>query len=390
MKKLLTPKRINPGNKVFVEEEAEVENFDFNIFKFTKQARPDKDNIVIISCFSEFGCEVVGALYCIPMLRKRYPDKYLIVAGWYGREYLYRHLVDEFWEVKEEFMWLRDYARAFHFESKNLRQLERNLMEQCSKLVTADEMGRLVVGATCNTCGSFWGNIELVTKCHHCRSNRITQSIFADVKNYKQQVVKIPDPCQEKMEKAVRFLGKNPIGIFARNRKCYGRNLKPEFYTQVILYLESLGYTPIWLGEKQSTFPCPVKHIFDFSRTEDARDLELTLAIVKQLKFTIQFWTASSRLSAIMGTPFILFESPDQIWGNGQEGYRLNLTTFGPRKIVVSHYLNVCEKPDSAVELLGRAIYEMKHENFEEIFGLLESEAIARDMRRDNAARIGT
>jgi hypothetical protein len=38
------------------------------------------------------------------------------------------------------------------------------------------------------------------------------------------------------------------------------------------------------------------------------------------LQFTIQFWTASTRLASMMGVPWILFESPDQIAGNGQEG----------------------------------------------------------------------
>jgi hypothetical protein len=42
----------------------------------------------------------------------------------------------------------------------------------------------------------------------------------------------------------------------------------------------------------------------DFSRLPEARDLELTLAIISQLQFTVQFWTASTRLAAMVGTPF--------------------------------------------------------------------------------------
>ena len=39
-------------------------------------------------------------------------------------------LVDEFWELKEEFQWLRDYAKAFHNESKNIDRLEKTLGDQ--------------------------------------------------------------------------------------------------------------------------------------------------------------------------------------------------------------------------------------------------------------------
>ena len=57
----------------------------------------------------------------------------------------------------------------------------------------------------------------------------------------------------------------------------------------------------------------------------NARDLEQTLAIVCGCEFPVQFWTASTRLAGVMGVPYLLFESPDQIWGQGQEGYRRNL-----------------------------------------------------------------
>ena len=67
-----------------------------------------------------------------------------------------------------------------------------------------------------------------------------------------------------------------------------------------------MDYNPIWLGEKQSTLACPVSDVVDMTRKPEARDLELTLAIVSQLEFTIQFWTASTRLSALVGTPYLV------------------------------------------------------------------------------------
>src|SRR6516225_8478838 len=90
-------------------------DISFNIHKFTTRPKPsDSSKVMIISCFSEFGCECVGATYCIPRLLKQYPDKYIIVMGWLGRAYLYKHLADEFWETKEEVQWLRDHSLAFH------------------------------------------------------------------------------------------------------------------------------------------------------------------------------------------------------------------------------------------------------------------------------------
>jgi len=87
-------------------EEELVDKFEFNVFKFNNRPKPTNSRkVMIISCFSEFGCETIGCMYCLPRLMKRYPGFYYIAMGWYGRSYLYKHLVDEFWELKEEHMW---------------------------------------------------------------------------------------------------------------------------------------------------------------------------------------------------------------------------------------------------------------------------------------------
>ena len=151
-----------------------------------------------------------------------------------------------------------------------------------------------------------------------------------------------------------------------------------------------MGYEPVWLGEKQSTLPCPVPDVIDFSRMEESKDLELTFAIVKQCQFTVQFWTASTRIAGMMGVPYLLFESPDQIWGQGQEGYRRNLCDFGPSKLCVSHFLSILDDPDAGIALARRCIEEMQKNNYEDVFGLVEDEASARELRRKNAARIGS
>lgn len=310
--------------------------------------------------------------------------------GWYGREYLYRHLVDEFWEIKEEYMWLRDTARAFHNLSHNLQKLEEAATVY-GDVIPAIALGEFAVCNMCRTCGKFWHEWRKQNECCPvCSSTLLVRSIFTDIATYKPQAKPIPKPRKELLEWAKGLIKTPCVGIFARARKTYGRNLPPEFYVNLIQNLESQGYSVIWLGEKQSTLPCPVDHVLDFSRMPESRDLEKTLAIVCNLEFTIQFWTASSRLAGMMGVPFILFESPEQIYVSysglmgAQEGKRLELTSFGPKKVVLAHYMNVLHQPQKAIELVDRAITEMKEGNYEEILGMVEDQQFAAQLQQEH------
>lgn len=363
----------------------------FTVHKLNHRPKPkSKDRIKIISCFSEFGCEVIGNLYCIPRLIKRYPGAYIIAMGWYGREYLYRHLVDEFWEIKEEHMWLRDTARAFHNLSYNLKKLEEAATE-FGDVIPAVALGKYAVCNMCRTCGKFWHEWRKQTECCPvCGSTLLVRSIFTDIAKNKPQAKQIPRPCAELQEWAKNIVKKPAVGIFARGRKTYGRNLPPEFYVKLITRLEQQGYSVVWLGEKQSTLPCPVDHVMDFSRMPESRDLEKTLAIICNLEFTIQFWTASTRLSAIMGAPFLLFESPEQICVSlsgimgAQEGKRLELASFGPKKVVLAHYMSVLAEQDKALDLVDKAIGEMKEGNYEEMLGMVEDQQFAAQLQQEH------
>ena len=364
-----TPKEPNP------------QNVRFHQYKFNNKTRPDPSNVIIICCFSEFGCETLGSLYCIPKFKEWSANSYFIVAGWYGREYLYRHLVDEYWELDEEFQYLRESARAFHYESKSLERIENNLAK-FGTVVPSCELGKIIIGNVCQNCKKIY-NGKKDSKCDFCGQNSVGKSLFDDVELAKKNMIPIPPPSEEKMLLAEKYIGKNPVGIFARGRKCYGRNLTPEFYTDLIYLLESKGYTSIWLGEKQSTIPCPVSHIVDFSRNVESRDLELTCAIISKLKFTIQFWNASTRLSAMVGTPYILFESPDQIVGmansnSGQEGLRIKLTSFNKYKIVYSDFLNTLENPSGAIKVVDRVVTNIENDNWDIEIGLVEEESVVK------------
>jgi hypothetical protein len=375
--------------------ERKIENINFEIIKFNNKKIPNKNDVIIICCFSEFGCETVGAMYTVPKIIQDNPNKYIIIAGWHGREYFYRHLVDEFWEIKKEHMWLREFSRAFHHISKNLSVLEKSL-ELYGKVISSAEVGNISICSFCHNCKSRWscyeknGDSVLKSNCDKCKSSNVVPAILQNVSYWKPKSINIPPPSEEKIILAKQLIKKPTVAIFARGRKCYGRNLQSEFYISLIEFLEKIGYNPIWLGEEVSVQPCPVKHIKDFSRMKESEDLEFTLALIKNCEFTIQFWTASTRLSGMMGVPYILFESPDQIWGKrGQEGIRRNLCDIGKRKLSINHFLNVFYNNRDGLEMVKKCIDEIRVGNYDDIIGLVESPELIKQIKKDNDKRIG-
>lgn len=386
----LPPFEYNPGDKSQINQEVKLDKIIFNIHKFSDRARPSqKENIVIIPAFSEFGCESLIPLYAIPwLLKNRHAGRYCIVLGWYGREFLYRHLVDEYWEIKEEFQHLREYCRAFHHESKNLANVELQAAE-LGRMVTTNDISHVFLYPRLQECIIKRGEAKCdgrvatfqeYQRCQKCGFAYKPVGIFDDCSKSQKLAKWVPLPNIDKIEKAKNILPPNAVGITARNRKCYGRNLDARFYERLIWKLEDLGYNPVWLGEKVTTLPCPIKRIPDLSGHKDARDLEQTLAYVSQMEFTIQFWTASTRLAGLVGTPFIIFESPDQIWGGGQEGYRLHLTSKGPKKLVVAHFRSVAADYTKAMKVVENAVIDIRRDDYSTIIGMVENEQSVRNM----------
>ena len=393
MKRILDAKALSPGDGTPRDPEEMLESISFNVHKFSNRPRPQNSKrIVMFSMFGEFGCETLAILYAVPNFLKNNPGYYTIAVGWYGRQYLYKHLVDEYWEAKEDFQYLREYARAFHNDSKNLKYLEKVIKKQCNCLVTAQQFGEIAVGSKCKRCHFVWGDLRNTQECPNCKSPRdqLEIGILGDIDFWKQKVVRIPKPNDAKQMEAWKYLKPNSVGVFARGRQTYGRNLQPEFYVKLIKLLEDMGYNPIWMGEKATTLPCPVDHIMDYSRMSNARDIELTLAMICQMKFTVQFWTASTRLAGMMGVPYLLFESPDQIWGNGQEGYRRNLCDFGPSKLAACHFLSVYNDNDAGIDCVKFCIEQMEKNNYDDVMGVLESPDVVAAMRETNLTRIGS
>lgn len=385
MTRILKGRSFTAGDKKPVASEEIMTDLKFNVFKFNNRNKPeDKRQIVIVTNFSEFGCESIALMYCIPRVLQMYPGAYIIAVGWHGREYLYRHLVDEFWEIKEEYQWLREYSRAFISESKNIARLEKSLGEH-GQVLSGAYFGHICLGNSCRSCKHFWGDGKWVDSCEKCGSEDIERSLFGDVIGHRQNAVPIPKPknsvIEELQTKHPELLKEKMVGVFARGRACYGRNLPVEFYSKLIQRIRGLGYEPIWLGEKQSVQACPDPSVVDWSRMPESRDLEKTLAIISRCEFTIQFWTASTRLASMVGTPWILFESPDQIVGRGQEGMRIALTTEeNKKKLVIAHYLSVLADQDGAIKLVEQAVKEMGKNNWRDIIGMVEERELVEQM----------
>jgi len=359
--KILKPRTYTYGTLKEAEKENLLDKVDFKVHKYNIRPRPkNKNHVVVFSCFSEFGSELVGSLYCIPgMLQSQFLGYYVVVMGWHGREYLYRHLVDEFWELKPEYHWLREYCRAYHHASRNLRRVEKAVGRNLGRVIDAN----------------YFSVITL-------------QQIYPNIDAFKKIACWIPTPGTEAYAAVEKFLKPNSVGVTARYRKCYGRNLQIDFYKRLLDMLQEMGYDPVWIGEPGTTYECPYSHITNFRDSVEASDLEKTLALVSKLQFTIQFWTASTRLAGLMGTPFIIFESPDQIYGMGHEGLRLRLCTRGKKKLVISHFYNVYNDNDGGLRLVERAISEMRENNWNDIVGMVDDQQVVQGLRSDNLVRV--
>ena len=140
------------GSRKKMLPEKRIDNLEFYLHKFNNRKRPsDIKKILIVPAFYEFGVETIGVTYCIPQIIHRNPDCYVIIVWWYGRGFLYSKLADEYWELKEEYQWLREHSDAFHNDSRNLLRLEHKLA-QMGRMVDKSMMARLCLEYYCISC----------------------------------------------------------------------------------------------------------------------------------------------------------------------------------------------------------------------------------------------
>ena len=361
----------NLDGKEFIKEKK------YNKLEFYRHSYSDykKSKTLFIICLVEFGCEWLIPHYLLPKIVQKNKDKNIVVVGWYGREFLYKHLVDEFWELDQAFMELRETSRALHHCSRTIKKLEIYL-KNFGDVIPSSVLGAILVQAKCLDCGKVFGSRDPQQTCPACFKNNILKSFFADPEKSKKQFVDLPKPSIKSLQWAEKIRIKNMVGIFARCRKAYGRNLSQNFYLNLIEDLKTKGFNPIWLGEKNSVYPCPTNDILDLTNVTEARNLENIIALLKNCQFTIQFWTASTRLSLAANCPFILIESPDQLFGAGQEGIRLNLLNVKKTKskIILCNYKKVCENINHFNSIINEGICELLANNTKLKVGLVDDE----------------
>jgi hypothetical protein len=67
----------------------------------------------------------------------------------------------------------------------------------------------------------------------------------------------------------------------------------------------------------------------------------------------------------MVGVPYILFESPEQIWGTqGQEGLRRKLCDIGKSKLIACHYADARDNVDKTLDYTMQALSEVEAGNY--------------------------
>jgi hypothetical protein len=322
------------------------ELYDLVLFHKNVFNRNTNKPVVFLSCLVEFGCESLLPHYYLPHFKKKFRWFHTIAIGWPGRDFLYKDYVDEFWHIDDKFTNLRHYTKAFSGMSKNIALIE-NGFKKFGRVFNSKSLNNFFCEGVCKDCKQPFMSMHKKQNCDNCKSFNIINSILSDTSYHKEKYV----PLQFDFSKFANLMKKVPqnkktIGIFARERLAYGRNLPAKFYRRMCRRLEKNGFNIIWLGEKVSTLPCINKRYFDFTKSEYADNVEACMALVSGCAATFQAWTASTRFAQATGTPYCLVESFDQLFGSGQEGKRINLLTkdMNKKKIIIANYKDSMDK----------------------------------------------
>ena len=104
----------------------------------------------------EFGCELFLPQYFLKKIRQQHPNHRIVVLTWVGRSFLYKNHVDEIWEIKDEYMWLRETTRAFVHVSKNIKKLE-SYLKSSGDVFPSYKFGNMVLENKCVGCKTIFG-----------------------------------------------------------------------------------------------------------------------------------------------------------------------------------------------------------------------------------------
>ena len=362
-----------------------LDSVNFTIQSFTKVDEEDRTPYLFVNCLVEFGCEALLPHYFLPALQHKRDTYRLVCIGWEGREILYKNYVDEFWGLKPEYNFLRNYTRAFGGASKNIRNIE-NVLSKQNFVYKSGHVGNYFLKNECPKCLKIMHGSH-IEKCSQCGNKNIKKSILGGLQESKKKYFEYYLNLDEYKHWAKHLINNKTIGIFARKRPAYGRNLSEEFYIKLIDGIKKEGYDVIWLGERESTMKCPVKDIFDFTTSQYADDLGRCLSLVSRCSATFQAWTASTRISQLTNVPFCLVESPEQLYGRGQEGRRLYLLTkdFDKKKILLSDYYEIKNQQENFAEYCLDNFFDFLHnKNSNDVVGYVSNyENVIKQMKEN-------
>lgn len=310
--------------------------------------------------FGEFGCETILPTFLIPRINNNFPEYRKIVIGWNNREYFYRDLCDEYWELDSKYMQLKNNSYAFENISVEIASLHKRLAP-LGVVLDGTKIGKLCVKAKCKKCFFEFEVDRGDVYCAKCYSEKIEKSLFQGAREYRKYANSLSPINSKYIDFASAYIPKNTVALFARNRKTYNRNLTIDHYNKIIDMIIGLGYKVVLLGEFVSSHFIQNNKVINFMNHDLAGNLEAAFAIVDQCVFSLQFFTASSRIGSLLNKPYIIFESADQIYGRGQEGIRLSLLTknYDKKKIVLSNYLDIAQNTEEAIQVAKQAIHEL-------------------------------
>ena len=346
---------------------------EFNELCFTKHVFTEETEFkkkMFFLSFGEFGCETLLPTFLIPRITSNFPEYRKIVVGWNNREYFYREICDEFWELHPKYMSLKDHSHAFENISVEISSLNKRL-NPLGIVVNGTKLGKLTIKARCKKCSFEFEMDRGDIYCAKCYSENIEKSLFQGSKIYRDYAYPLPKIKQEFIEFAKNYIPDNTVALFARNRKTYGRNLSVEHYEKTIDMLIDLGYNVVLLGESVSSYNLNNDKIINFFDHELAGNLEAAFAIVDRCVFSLQFFTASTRISSILNKPFILVESIQQIYGLGQEGIRISLMSknIKNKKLILANFVDAYENTNEIINLVKQAINDfIVNKNADDLF----------------------
>jgi hypothetical protein len=123
-------------------------------------------------------------------------------------------------------MWLREYCRAFHHVSRNLKRAEKEAAKY-GTVVDVGHIGNIAVFPKLEQCPYERCNGAPVLpfgenqKCTKCLTTFPGIGLFNRIEEAKSEAVWLPKPVEDKIERAKKYLPPNAVGVFIDTANLY-------------------------------------------------------------------------------------------------------------------------------------------------------------------------